>query len=139
MAKTIDMNIGASLTKFTFSDADGDVFASFKMNVADARIIGKCHEIAEFFKDQSNHPPAASAGEAMAQLDKLVEDKFCYLLGYDCRQSLFGFMSPTTILADGEMFAVKVLERISEVVGAELKKRGEARAKAVSKHTAKYN
>ena len=60
------------------------------------------------------------------------------MLGYDARQSLFGFMSATTVLEDGEIFAKKILDKIEKAVVQELHKRKETLMAAVRKHTAKY-
>lgn len=138
MSKPINTNIGSGLMKFTFTDNEGDVFASFKMNPADVRLVARCEEIAAYFEGRKELVPENASVADMIKLDEEIEEKLCYLLGYDVRSTLFGMMSASTILPGGDMFAVKVLERIREVVGPELRKRKQNMQKAVGKHTAKY-
>lgn len=138
MAKTIDANLGSSLLKFTFSDSDGDVVASFRMNPADVKLAARCMEVAKYFECKKGSYPQNATLEDVVKYNDEIEEKICYLLGYDARESLFGLMSATTILADGELFAVKVMNKITEAVKPELAKRNQKMQAAVAKHTAKY-
>lgn len=134
----INTNLSSSFLKFTFSDEDGDVFASFRMNPADLKLALRCQETSEYFENLRDHTPEGATLEDAVKLNDEIEDKICYLLGYDARQSLFGQISATSVMADGNMFVVYVMEKIVETVGPELKKRGNTMAKAVAKHTKKY-
>ena len=138
MSKPINTNFNSGLMKFTFTDTDGDVFASFKLNPADVRLAGRCEEIAKYFEDRQKLVPENADASDMVKLDEEIEEKICYLLGYDARSTLFGMMSASTILPDGNMFVIRVMERIKEAIGPELRKRKQNMQKAVSKHTAKY-
>lgn len=138
MAQTVNMNLGSSVLKFTFTDDDGDVVASFRLNPADVRLAGRVREAAEFFAQAAKEAPEEATAEDILQYNAAVEEKLCYILGYDARDSLFGFMSATTILDDGESFAQKVMKKIEEAVLPEIQKRKAALAAAVKKHTAKY-
>jgi hypothetical protein len=71
-------------------------------------------------------------------IDRDLMDKFSYVLGYDCRETLFSVLSPTTICEDGSMFAIAILNKISEEFSENVKQRAEARAKAMQKYTQKY-
>lgn len=138
MAKTINTSLSSALLKFTFTDADGDVFASFKLNPADIRLVSRCEELAKFFDQIKDDTSKINTSEEMIKYNDLVEEKFNYLLGYDARGSLFGMMSATTILPDGDIFATKVLDKIIDAVGPEIAKRRQNMQAAVRKHTEKY-
>lgn len=138
MAQTVNENLGSSVLKFTFTDSDGDVVASFRLNPADVRLAGRIQEAAKFFAQAAKEAPEKATADDILKFNNAVEDKICYVLGYDARQSLFGFMSATTVLEDGEIFAKKILDKIEKAVVQEIQKRKETLMAAVRKHTAKY-
>lgn len=136
MAKNVEMSVGAALTKFVFRDDDGEEVAWFKINLMDARMPGKLGEISKYIRELSID---GSVVEKLEQLDNALTEKFSYLLGYDCRDTLFGRLSPTTVFSDGDMFTTKVLNQIAEAFTEEVKERAAQRAAAVERFTAKYN
>lgn len=138
MAQTVNTNLGSSILKFQFTDDDGKVVASFRLNPADVRLAGRVQEAANFFRKASQSAPEQATAADILKYNNNVEEEICRVLGYDAHQELFGFMSATTILEDGEMFAQKILDMISEAVLPEIQKRKAALAAAVKKHTAKY-
>lgn len=138
MAQTVNENLGSSVLKFTFTDSDGDVVASFRLNPADVRLVGRIQEAAKFFAQAAKEAPEKSTADDILKFNNAVEDKICYVLGYDARQSLFGFMSATTVLENGEIFAKKILDKIETAAVQEIHKRKETLMAAVRKHTAKY-
>lgn len=135
MGKNVEMNVGSALTRIEFKDEDGIVLGFLKINLTDVRLVGKLTECAEFFK---NYTFTGKNIEELARIDRDVAEKFCYVLGYDCTETLFGVLSPTTILDDGNMFAISVLNKISEVFSTEVKEKAAARAAAMRKYTQKY-
>ena len=135
MAKNINMNVGSALTKIEFKDEDGIVLGFLKINLTDVRLIGKLEACGKFFK---NYQFEGNDLDKLIALDRDLMDRFCYVLGYDCRETLFGVLSPTTIFEDGEMFAITILNRISEEFSETIKQRAEARAMAIQKYTQKY-
>lgn len=134
----VNTSIGSSLVKFTFTDADGEVVASFRMNPADVKLAQRCQEISSYFEDLEKNTPEAATLEDAVKMNEELEDKICYLLGYDAKQSLFGIISATSILKNGELFVTTVVQKIIEHVGPEIKKRKQSFNNAVSRHTAKY-
>lgn len=134
----INTDIGSSLMKFTFSDADGEVVASFRMNPADVKLAQRCMELVSYFEDIRDKTPETDTLEDAAKQNDELEDKICYLLGYDAKQSLFGLISATSIMGDGNLFVTTVMDKIVEAVGPEIQKRKQSVAAAVEKHTAKY-
>lgn len=135
MGKNIEMNVGNALTKIEFKDEDGIVLGFLKINLTDVRLVNKLNDCAAFFK---NYKFDGTDVEKLTAIDRDLMDKFCYVLGYDCRETLFGILSPTTIFEDGSMFAIAILNKISDVFSAEVKQRAEARVKAMQKYTQKY-
>ena len=138
MAQTVNTNLGSSILKFQFTDDDGEVVASFRLNPADVRLAGRVQEAANLFRKAAQSAPEQATAADILKYNNDVEEEICRVLGYDAHQELFGFMSATTILEDGEMFAQKILDMISEAVLPEIQKRKAALAAAVKKHTAKY-
>lgn len=134
----INTGIESSLLKFTFSDDEGEVIASFRMNPADVKLAQRCQEVSSFFEKLKEKTPENATLEDAVKLNNEVEDKICYLLGYDAKQSLFGQISATSVLGDGNMFVVLVMEKIVEAVAPEINRRKQAMSAAVEKHTAKY-
>lgn len=134
----INSGIGSALLKFTFSDAEGDVIASFRMNPADVKLANRCKEVSEYFENLRDNAPDDASLEDVVKFNDELEDKICYLLGYDAKDALFGLVSATTICEDGEFFAVKIMNKITEAVEPEMQKRKAAMTAAVAKHTAKY-
>lgn len=53
MAQTFNENLGTSIQKFTFTDDDGVVVASFRLNPADVRLVNRIRDAAEFFCSRS--------------------------------------------------------------------------------------
>lgn len=136
MAKNIELNVGTVLTKIEIKDDDGIVLGFLKLNLMDARIVTRIHDCEKFFSGFSFDETGV---DGIVAIDRAMEEKFSYLLGYDCRESLFGVLSPTTVFRNGEMFAIAVLEKISEAYSEEVKERAAARMKAVRKYTDKYS
>lgn len=135
MGKNIEMSVGGALTRIEFKDEDGIVLGFLKINLTDVRLVAKLNECAEFFR---NYKFDGTGVEKMVSIDRDLAEKFCYVLGYDCRETLFGVLSPTTIMENGEMFAISVLGKISEVFSTEVKQKAAARAEAMRKYTEKY-
>ena len=138
MAQTVNTNLGSSILKFQFTDDDGKVVASFRLNPADVRLAGRVQEAANLFRKAAQSAPEQATVADILKYNNNVEEEICRVLGYDAHQELFGFMSATTILEDGEMFAQKILKKMEEAVLPEIQKRKAALAAAVKKHTAKY-
>ena len=134
----INTTIGSSLIKFTFTDEDGEIVAFFRMNPADVKLAQRCQKLSEYFENLWNSTPETATFEDVAKFNDDLESKICYLLGYDAKQSLFGQISATSIMEDGRMFVVHVMDKITEVVGPIVAKRKKSMEAAVAKHTAKY-
>ena len=134
----INTGIGSSLLKFTFSDDDGDILASFRINPLDPKLAQRFQDVSGFFENIKEQTPETATLEDVVQLNNDVEEKICYILGYDARESLFGQLSATSVMGDGTMFVNLVVEKILDHIGPEIDRRQKSMSKAVEKHTAKY-
>lgn len=128
--KTIDSAVNVGWVKFTFTDEDGEVFASFKIKPTDPRLMERCKNISGFFKELGS----AGGEKTAAEWERIVEDKFCEFLGYDCRKSLFEQVAATDVL-NGKLFASHILDAVIREVGPYVRQR---RAANIARHTGKY-
>lgn len=134
----ISSNLASSLLKFTFTDGDGEIVASFRMNPADVKLAQRLQEMQSYFDEMEKSTPENATLDDVIRFNDELEEKICKLLGYDARQALFGFVSATSIMEDGNMFIVHVMNVIQEHVFPEIRKRQQSMAEAIAKHTAKY-
>lgn len=127
----------SGLIRFELEE-ENEILASFRMNPGDVKLAKRCQEVSSFFENLGNALPENAGLDDLVKLNDELEDKICYLLGYDAKQSLFGFISATSIMEDGNMFVVHVMQTIAEKVAPAIAKRKQSMAAAVAKHTAKY-
>lgn len=126
------------LIKFTFTDENGDVFSSFRMNPTDVNLLTRFEEISEYFKNRKEEVPENASGAELKALNDEIEEKINYLLGYDASKDIFGVLTATTVNPDGEIFAWMVLDFITEKLAPEIEKRTKKMQENISKYTAKY-
>lgn len=136
MSKNIKISVPVGKAKFTFADEDGDIFSSFYLNPADTTVVGRCAEVAEWMEKLSI--PTPDNAEKLLDFNKSVEDKICYLLGYDAQESVFGVVPATAVLEDGSMFAAEILKAIVTAVRDEMQIRTGKMDKAAEKYLAEY-
>lgn len=80
-----------------------------------------------------------TSGKEMAELNKQIEDKINYLLGYEASKDLFKEpITATTVFGNGQVFAYIVLDKIAEAIAPEIEKRKKKMQAAVNKYTEKY-
>lgn len=134
MSNNINAAVGSALQKYTFTDDDGEVIASFRLNPTDIRLADRMLEVSKLL--EKNTPQISKEADVadVLKYNNELEDKICYILGYDAHESLFGLLSATTILPDGTMFCTKVVDTIAKAIAPEL----ERRKKVTDKHIAKY-
>lgn len=135
MEKKLEVNVGAVLTPIEIKDADGTTLGTAKINLFDIRLVARIREIAEFFR---TYKIDGTDPAAVAKLDEILLEKFCFMLGYDCRDSLFRVLSPTTILPNGEMFAMEIVSEITKRFTDDVKERAAARAQLIAQYTKKH-
>lgn len=137
MAWTIKTDNITGLMKFRLTDEDGDAVASFRLNPADARMLkGLETACAEAQKMAENAPSVATTDDIAAYTDKL-EGIICDGLGIK-HDAVFGVIPGTTILPDGDLYAVHVLGTVADAMAPEIAKRKAQMQNAAAKYTAKY-
>lgn len=136
MEATRQFNTG--LIKFTFTDENGDVFSSFRMNPTDVNLLARAEEVSAYFEGRKNDMPENASGAELKAFNDEIEEKINYLLGYEASKDIFGTITATTINPDGEIFAWVVLDFIAEKLAPEMEKRAQKMQANVSKYTAKY-
>lgn len=133
----LNFKVSTGLLSIKFADENGDVLSSFKMNPTDVNIAKRCAEVADYFKGWEDKP--ISTIDDAAEINRELEEKICYILGYDAKESVFGEVTATTVLEDGRMFGMAVMEAIANAVNEESRKRAKKSDEAVKKYTAKYD
>lgn len=135
--KTIQIDDG--LMSFEFTNKTGDVIASFKINPTDVHLIERCQTVAQQFADLQRDVPEGAEIDEVARYDEKLRQMFDYLLDYDASETLFMKpMTPTTVLPNGTIFAVLVMDTIIDMVEPEIQKRQANMQKSMDKYLAKY-
>lgn len=127
------------LIRCTFTDEDGEVFSSFRMNPTDVNLLARAEEVSSYFDGRKNDMPENASGAELKAFNDEIEEKINYLLGYEASKDIFGVITATTVNQDGEIFALVVLDFIFEKLVPEMEKRAQKMQANVSKYTAKYN
>lgn len=83
MAKTINANIDDGFLLFTFTNKQGEVFSSFKLNPTDINVAARAEELETFFEQAQESVKNVSSSKEMAEINKQIEDKINYMLGYE--------------------------------------------------------
>lgn len=134
MADNIEVNVGNVLTPVVIADKNGTKVGAALINTNDIRFPARITDILNYM----NSIDVDSADyDAMLKLDKALEDKFCYLFGYDCRRSLFGIVSPTTPCG-GKFAAVLILEKVMECLSDDIKKKAAQRTEKIDRYVKPY-
>ena len=135
MAKTINTNIDDGFLLFTFTNKQGEVFSSFKLNPTDINIAARAEELETFFKQAQESVKNVSSSKEMAE----IKDKINYMLGYEASKDLFKEpITATTVFGNGQVFAYIVLDKINEALTPEIEKRKKKMQEVVNKYTEKY-
>jgi len=127
--------IDSGVITATFTDLDGHVFSKFRINPTDIRTGERAIESAEFFQKIKAE---SFDKDSVGQLQKDIEDKVSYILGYESSKDIFGEVSALTVLPDGRLFVEIIVDKIMEIVEPEVKKRQEAMQKRADNYTKKY-
>lgn len=135
MASTNNTVIDSGIITATFTDLDGNVFSKFRINPTDIRTGERAIASAEFFQTIKAE---SFDVDTVGQLQKDIEDKISYILGYDSSKDIFGEVSALTVLPDGRFFVEIIVDKIMEIVQPAVKARQEAMAKRADKYTKKY-
>ena len=69
MAKTINTNIDDGFLLFTFTNKQGEVFSSFKLNPTDINIAARAEELETFFEQAQESVKNVSSSKEMAEMN----------------------------------------------------------------------
>lgn len=139
MAKIINTKIDDGILVFTFTNNQNEVFSSFKLNPTDVNVAARAEETADAFEQIKDSIQKVTSGKEMEDLNKQIEDKINYLLGYEASKDLFKEpITATTVFGNGQVFAYIVLDKIVDAIGPEIEKRKKKMQAAVDKYTEKY-
>lgn len=140
MGKTINTNLDDGLLTFTFTNSDGEVFSSFKMNPTDIKVAKRSEEVSAYFEKRKNEvEDGVSAASAAAKYNDEIEEKIDYLLGYEASKTLFPApYTATTIFPNGSIFAFVVLDVIGKALAPEIEKRNRTMQAKADKYLKKY-
>lgn len=133
MNKEINVSAGSILTPVIITDGSGTKVGAAFINTKDIRIPSRITEIIEYMKSLDVD---GADYDSLLKFDKALEDKFCYLFGYDCRRSLFGVVSPTTPCG-GKFAAVLIVEKVMECLSDEVKKKAAQRTEKINQYVEK--
>ena len=112
MAKTINTNIDDGFLLFTFTNKQGEVFSSFKLNPTDINVAARAEELETFFEQAQESVKNVSSSKEMAEINNQIEDKINYMLGYEASKDLFKEpITATTVFGNGQVFASILLSR----------------------------
>lgn len=137
MSQKICNSFDTGIMKFQFTDEDGDIVSFFRLNPTDIAMVKRAEGMQKFF-NELKQPTGDFSVEQFEKLNDRIEDEVCRLLGYDAKKDVFGWLSATTVLPDGNMFGLLILETISDAVKPELEKRSRSMRESVEKYTKKY-
>lgn len=130
MAENIEVNVGNVLTPVVITDGSGTKVGAAFINVNDIRVPARITDILAYMQtldvDNADY-------DTLLKFDRLLEDKFCQLFGYDCRRSLFGIVSPTTNCG-GKFAAHLILEKVMECLSEEIKKKAAERTARIDRY-----
>lgn len=138
MAWNVKTDAVTGMMKFNLLDEDGDSAASFRMNPTDIRLATRFEEVGEFFHNLSKNAPEQATAADIQKYNDALEEKLCYVIGGNARETLFGVMPAVSIMPDGSLFAAEVFGKLSEAVIPEIEARRQKMQTAASKYTAKY-
>lgn len=138
MGWNVKTDASTGMMKFNLLDDDNDSVASFRLNPTDIRLATRLEEVGDFFSNLSKNAPEQATAADIQKYNDAMEEKLCYVIGGNCRESLFGVLPAVSIMPSGNLFALELFEKMIEVVAPEIAARRQKMQTAVSKHTSKY-
>ena len=133
----LNVSIDSGIRTVTFTDLNDHVFSKFRINPTDVRLGQRMLESSDYFDHALDKKPETI--EDMAALNKELEEKISYILGYDSAADIFGEVAALTVLPDGSLFVEIVISKMYEVAEPALEKRKKALQDRMNSYTSKYN
>lgn len=138
MGNAINIVLDDGLQSYTFSNNDGEIFAEFKFNPADASIVERYDDVVEVFNKIDLKKEDEDIKDTMRTISDTFKEQFNYLLNRDVSEGLFKVYSPVTIFANGDFFAEVILTQVGKIIEKEMNVRLQKKAKKIEKYTKKY-
>lgn len=134
----LNVNIGSSLVNIRFRDDENNIISSCRINPADVKLAARFEEMADSISEIGDRFPENAGMNDMVRMNDELEEKICYVLGYDARKDVFGVVSATSIMENGDMFALLLINTIAQAIKPAVEKRGKAMKAAVERYAARY-
>ena len=131
-----DIKLTTGIQTYRFFDEDDNLIAQFRINPMDVNLADRAMEVADWFESAKTDMENSTVHD-LSLFNKVLEDKIAYVLGYEPKD-IFGVITATTVLPNGDMWAAIVLDKIITEIEPQVKKRTKAMEKAQEKYLRKY-
>lgn len=136
MANKIVINDGYKT--YDIENQDGKLLGQFSFNPSDTNIVHRHAEVVEAL-EKLEIPDGKDLVSTLGEIEKVLYEKFNYLLDSDVAESFFSIMGPLSPLANGQFFIETVLDAIGQAIQAETGERVKKINGKIRKHTSKYH
>ena len=133
-----ELIINTGTKKYVIKDEHRRPMGEFFWNPSDTGILSRYDDVVTFFNNL-DLKEGEDAEKFIVDADKGIVEKMSYLLNEDTSASLFSRVAPLSMLANGNVYAFEVLERIAGLVEKESKIRVNRANTRVNKYTRKYH
>ncbi len=133
-----ELIINTGTKKYVIKDEHRRQMGEFFWNPSDTGILSRYNDVVEYF-NSLDLKEGEDAEKFIVDADKGIVEKMSYLLNEDTSTSLFSRVAPLSMLANGNVYAFEVLERIAGLVEKESKVRVNRANTRVNKYTRKYH
>lgn len=133
-----ELIINTGTKKYVIKDEYRRPMGEFFWNPSDTGILSRYDDVVTFFNNL-DLKEGEDAEKFIVDADKGIVEKMSYLLNEDTSTSLFSRVAPLSMLANGNVYAYEVLERIAGLVEKESKIRVNRANTRVNKYTRKYH
>ncbi len=131
-----DIKLTTGIQTYRFFDEDDNLIAQFRINPMDVNLADRAMEVADWFEGAKTDMENGTVHD-LSLFNKVLEDKIAYVLGYE-PSDIFGVITATTVLPNGDMWAAIILDKIITEIEPQVKKRTKAMEKAQEKYLRKY-
>lgn len=131
-----DIKLTTGIQTYRFFDEDDNLIAQFRINPIDVNLADRAFEVSDWFESIKDSMTGATVRD-LSIFNHQLEEKIAYVLGYDPKD-LFGTITATTVLPNGDMWAAIILDKIITEIEPQVQKRTKAMEKAQQKYLKKY-
>lgn len=114
------VRIETGVKNIRFEDENGEEFAHFKLNPTDIALAGRAQEVSQFLEEIGDKNPEDIQG--IIDMNNTLEEKISYVIGCD-RKDIFGVFPAITIFPSGQMYAMIVMETVTDTMKPALEER----------------